>query len=637
MEKKKTITLTLIGLFIFLFGIIGLTYAYWQLTLTQEDENLVYTDCLKLTTSLTNGGSFQLTDAYPMTNNELVSDFFPTQAPYHFTITNSCNAEVPISINMESLTTQDPNLKDAYVDVILWSDEDAESKFEPKTDEVLSHKGTRTELGNEVETPSYKLTENKKNESKIIAEAKEAYQLYKFKIGANATKGFNLLLFMDYDTPVSTSQDITNNAHWAGKITLNNYEAKPTLIETIQALPIQEEDSGASGIYEVKHTEDGITLEGTEAQKANLLKPEYRYAGKDPNNYVDFGEKYANDIYTFNDVEYGPYGEYDSIESCQENNVDYEGTCEIIHHQGEPLYWRIIGLVNTPEGQRIKLIKNDSIGNYSWDSSYIDVNYAYGVNEWSQSDLMKLLNPGYEENKDQICTPTEDGYDVTCSEGNLVNNSLYWDGGEGKCYNSIYNIATDCDFTNNSLPSNLKQMIKEITWNTGSNETEYNASNINVNEFYNLERSSNTGDICKEDNGGNGGNYCNDSVNRTTSWQGKVGLIYPSDYGYATSGGTETNRTSCFESALNSWNNFSYNECTNNDWLLSSSYYWTLSPIAFSAHSDLVFDVDSSGLVGLEGAYNARGVRPSVYLSSNVVVLSGDGSHESPYTLGLEE
>ena len=100
MEKKKAITLTLIGMFIFLFGVIGLTYAYWSRTLTQEDENLVYSDCLKLEVSWGSGG-FTLDNAYPMTNEELVKDFFPSQEPYTFTITNNCSKEIPVSINME--------------------------------------------------------------------------------------------------------------------------------------------------------------------------------------------------------------------------------------------------------------------------------------------------------------------------------------------------------------------------------------------------------------------------------------------------------------------------------------------------------------------------------------------------------
>ncbi len=354
----------------------------------------------------------------------------------------------------------------------------------------------------------------------------------------------------------------------------------PTLIATIQALPIQKDDSGASGIYEVKHDEANITWDGTEAQKENLLKTEYRYAGP---NYQDKNSDYVH------------------------NYVNIEGQV-----------WRIIGLVNTPEGQRIKLVKDESIGEYSWDSSSSGINSGAGVNEWNESDLMKLLNEGFGENKlENYNGKIQDTY---------VNNSLYWRGEKGQCYTNYSNTATDCGFTDNKIPDSLKNMIEEITWNTGSNGE---ASDIKVNEFYNLERSGNTGKICDD----NIGSECNDKVARTTNWKGKIGLIYPSDYGYATSGGTGTTRTSCFGRTLNSWDN--YNECKNNDWLLFDSWYWTVSPRAFSDRSGNVFTIGSAGYVSDYGASNAGGVRPSVYLKPDVLVSSGNGTKETPFQLGL--
>jgi hypothetical protein len=74
---------------------------------------------------------------------------------------------------------------------------------------------------------------------------------------------------------------------------------------------------------------------------------------------------------------------------------------------------------------RVKLIRNEPIGLYSYDTSASTVNSGYGINEWSQADLMKLLNPGYESNQDL----NNSGTTIT------VNNSLYWTKGSGTCYN----------------------------------------------------------------------------------------------------------------------------------------------------------------------------------------------------------
>ena len=45
----------------------------------------------------------------------------------------------------------------------------------------------------------------------------------------------------------------------------------------------------------------------------------------------------------------------------------------------------------------------------------------------------------------------------------------------------------------------------------------------------------------------------------------KVGLMYPSDYGYATVGGTTTNKSSCRSKELSNWNDSSFSDCKNND------------------------------------------------------------------------
>ena len=72
----------------------------------------------------------------------------------------------------------------------------------------------------------------------------------------------------------------------------------------------------------------------------------------------------------------------------------------------------------------------------------------------------------------------------------------------------------------------------------------------------------------------------------------QVGLMYPSDYGYATVGGTTTNKSSCRNQALYNWKNSSFSDCKNNDWLFTSQKSswgsnkdeWLLSP--YSSDSD---------------------------------------------------
>ena len=71
----------------------------------------------------------------------------------------------------------------------------------------------------------------------------------------------------------------------------------------------------------------------------------------------------------------------------------------------------------------------------------------------------------------------------------------------------------------------------------------------------------------------------------------KVGLMYPSDYGYATSGGTTKDRTACLAKELLYWDSSDFSDCKANDYLYNckSLYQLTLAP--YSAVADRVFYV----------------------------------------------
>ena len=109
--------------------------------------------------------------------------------------------------------------------------------------------------------------------------------------------------------------------------------------------------------------------------------------------------------------------------------------------------------------------------------------------------------------------------------------------------------------------------------------------------------------------------------------------MYPSDYGYATSGGSTTDRATCLNTSLGSWNSSNVSDCKNNDWLFNSNYQWTISPRAFSSGARYAFLVISNGPVNPRIVCDGYGVRPVVYLSSNVGVQSGDGTSSDPFVL----
>ena len=118
---------------------------------------------------------------------------------------------------------------------------------------------------------------------------------------------------------------------------------------------------------------------------------------------------------------------------------------------------------------------------------------------------------------------------------------------------------------------------------------------------------------------------------RDTSWVGKVGLMYLSDYGYATSGGSTTDRNACLNKELYNWDSSDFSDCRNNDWIFNSLDQWTITPHAPSSH--YVFYLNSAGYVSCNFTYNAYGVRPVVFLKSSIKIIDGDGSSSNPYIL----
>ncbi len=401
-------------------------------------------------------------------------------------------------------------------------------------------------------TPS--LLTTKETTEKTLTNASTAYKLNTGYLDKKATATHKLRLWIDEAVDMNTEG--VQNLKLEAKVTVTASYAKE-LPEYCDLHP----ETMACQVTTLAKT-DTTNLATDEAGNV-------RYIGEDPNNYVSID----GDI------------------------------------------WRIIGVMKDIDDgtgnkeDRVKLIRSTSIGSYSWDTSESSINGGNGVNEWSQADLMKLLNPGYESKS--------------------VGGSLYWNNQSGKCYSSSNNGTTSCNFTSTGIKDKLKTLISDVVWNIGANDGKtYTYNNIITSKFYELERSSNTGKICSS------GTYCNDTVERTTTWTGKVGLMYPSDYGYATSGGSTTDRAACLNKELYNWGSSSVSDCKNNDWLYnSSSVQWTISPRAYSSRASIVFGVNSDGRVIGNFVYSGYGGRPVVYLTSNVGVQNGDGSSGNPFIL----
>ena len=320
-----------------------------------------------------------------------------------------------------------------------------------------------------------------------------------------------------------------------------------------------------------------------------------RYIGKNPNNYVYF--------------------------NCSDYTNQSDSTCE---------KWRIIGVFNNvtkgngSKENLVKIIRADSLGNYSWDYKKTGVGTStgdYGSNDWSDSQLMMMLNPtnylksGYTNSSDIISSGSQQLYSKMGS---------YYNGTKGCSPAAIASGAsfscTEVDFTSTGLKNDTtRNAIEEVVWNLGGTGSYSLASDGLASHWYGYERGTSV------------------YRGRPTTWTGKIGLMYPSDYGYATSGGTAKDRAACLAKELYRWDSSDFRDCKGNDYLLGAELYqWTLAPTSFYAYR--VFPVGRVGDVdGYNGnALNTYAVRPMLFLKSNILVGKGTGAKSDPYTLKMQ-
>lgn len=255
--------------------------------------------------------------------------------------------------------------------------------------------------------------------------------------------------------------------------------------------------------------------------------------------------------------------------NCSDYSNQSSSTCET---------WRIIGVFDG----KLKLIRNDTIGDLAWDQDKNDdPSETTYDNDWSTSTLQKLLNGSY--------------YNGTGSV-------TYYSGDEGE-------FSTTLDMTSIGIKNDTtRSLISDTTYYLGG----WPASGVYPNQIYEYERGT------KVDTG------------RPTTWQGKIVLPYPSDYGYAVDLGK------CIDKKLVSYSN---STCASNNWMkaiFTSNYSWLLTPgPTGNSKINRVFRVNSSGTVGFSHTFSADGVAPALSLSSELSIKVGTGSSSDPYQLSV--
>ena len=311
-------------------------------------------------------------------------------------------------------------------------------------------------------------------------------------------------------------------------------------------------------------TNNGITYQyDTSHSLMKDIGDNIRYYGASPNNYIYF------------------------------NCTTYPSTnCET---------WRIIGVFDG----RVKIMRNESIGTYSWDNKTTDAGSESdsGKNDWTTARLMKLLNPS-----DYY---TIDSYDKGDGQ------SLYYNAQSGKCFSGQKSATLTCDFTSTGIKNDTtRNMILKTSWSIGG----WGTRSLYSDQMYDSERGTTV------------------YAGRPTTWTGKIALLYPSDFGYA------ADLSNC------NWKLGNYNNCASNNWMTnvlkkasntkrvasttSDINVWLLTHDA--GHSDYVYYIFKDGGIDYnKSAYNKFDVIPTLFLSPELSIESGDGTSTNPYRLSV--
>ncbi len=319
--------------------ILSLSYAYWRIVISQTGISQI--DTLRcLSTSLTDlTNSLNLVNEYPISNSEGMK-----KEPYTFRITNECDIFIHAHIALEVLP--ESTLSPAYV------------------------RGSLNPISN-LEDNSRVLT-NYEAGIPTIDGATSHIMKKDILINPNDFEDFDLRLWVDEAT---TTEEGANRS-FSSKIvvTVSPTPMPVNLIVNLPSVPIGQYTTDFAGaVWDHKTASLKINSVSSNNQNINLINNEllegvnfssfiiglgtsegvynepvtdYRYQGKNPNNYLNFNGELWRIIGVFSDNSHGVSG----------NNL-------------------------------VKIIRDESLGGLTWDKNKI--------NNWENSSLNKLLNEYY--------------------------------------------------------------------------------------------------------------------------------------------------------------------------------------------------------------------------------------------------
>ena len=337
--------------------------------------------------------------------------------------------------------------------------------------------------------------------------------------------------------------------------------------------------------------ENGSTLSWDDENKRVLMQANtsdkcYVYFDKEP-DILYLADYVISNVYTGVDGENGLYY-HDGVGSY--TNADQEAGDNSYRYSGANLnnyvcfgsdeetcpndnLYRIIGVFNDTGEYQVKLIKYD----YAT-STLLGTDGAYNSSTTSLGDY------------------------YNGSQSTLY--LYFWNNDTGRNIWSESNLNTINLNTNylNNIGSTWASKIAEHTWQVGGNMPS-NIYSVSVKSTY-------TNEII--------------SPLDATTFSGKVGLMYASDYGYASSPDNWSTNLSDYANDTN----------RNNNWMFMGFNEWIISPSPDGHIPNYSYFILSEGNISrIRVHYEVYAIRPTFYLNSDVAYISGDGSQSNPFRI----
>ena len=656
MSKNKKIILIILSVFIVLSLFLGISYAYYIKSHSQENSNIVKTKCLNF--SLTNEkNDINLDEQYPIPDSD-----GRKLTPYQFTITNTCDQFISYNVNLESLeaTTMDSSAV-----------------------KVMINNEAPVNLGT-LDSTSVSIDGSK--DSKILATG---------SLGSGDSVDYTLRLWMDYgDSPDTSSMNKVFESKIVVTATVGTYKPSDYVTTLHDAILVNE--------YQVKTTDNAISkITSKETPDFNKTAPIIVWQEKHETTNTDLnvdmpdislvgnaslgGQNLTEDStkvmlgtgYTF-DTEKGQYTmtnsklySADELEAIDFNNSNYyvvgggtnigsDNILSIYTNNSSTYIYKVVSVTTSNVGTA--------------NTNSYRIRYAFKTTRYFETELES-------DKSDKGLYTAQDDYGTSYYyRGNVSNNNVYFAGaywkiirinGDGTIrllYNGTKVNAKGGDTQygtsafNSTItdPAYVGYMYGTTAGVIGSRENNLangKDSNIKtkVDEFYdkyivsnNLQDYIADSGFCGDRSITNGGDGYSTTLTTqygafsrlTSSIKSPVLTCPDKEHDLYTVDSSKGNGA-----LINSIGLMTADEAAMagmvNDYLNTLSYvytgawYWTMSPSYFS-HSNStsnVWNVGGTGGFGGNWVASGRGVRPVINLKADVEISGGIGTVNDPFVI----